>query len=413
MGLAFPHGDLEALEIDLTHGPLADLAVGVITIRLLIVGGEVFDRRAAAGMLLHALCDGGGKLAGDQRIFGEIFKVASAADIAVNVQRRSQPQLHAEAFHLIAHQIAAGFGHIQVPALRQRGSDGNGCAILLADLALSLAVSAQLLHQPGHSAGHQLQHALRHGLADRMSALLIHGIVAAQPQPGGAVRHDQRRDPLLLQAVYRLARGAGHRLGSVADHAQAARPGIEGANVQQRQFFLRQSGDCRIYLVMAGIADRFRPDRRCADRDHLYEMQGLFLALFGSEVGKIRLAQAVFPLPGHRVRVQTQDGRGLCLRAGIAQAQHIVALLQDPRRLLLVIGGKITQAEGQRHVFALSGRKLPRLGEGRQRLIRFVQSSLRRGDIELRHLFAGQAAGIPDLRAHRDGLPVKRGLGAG
>ena len=122
----------------------------------------MLDRGAAAGVLLYAAGDRGGEAPGDQRVLGEVFKVAAAADVAVDVQRGSKPEMHAEALHLIADDVSAALGKSQVPALRDCGADGDGGAVLLEDLALHPAVPFQQLHHKGGRRGHQLHHALRH-----------------------------------------------------------------------------------------------------------------------------------------------------------------------------------------------------------------------------------------------------------
>ena len=296
MRLAFLYGDFKALEIDLPHGPFADPAVGVITIRLLIVSGKMLDGGAAAGVFLHAPGDGGGKAARDQRVLGEILKVSTAADIPVDVQRRGQPQMYAEALHLVAHDIAAGFGQIDVPALRDRRADGDGCAVLLTYFSLGLAAAAHELYGKGHHAGHQLHHALLDELTHRMRALLVHGVLAAQTQPGRAVRHNERGDALVLQTVDRLARGACHALRSAADHAQTAHPAAEGADIHQRQLLVGEGRDHRVNFMRQRVVDCFRLDRRGLHRNDRNLGELLRPCRFRLPVGKVRLAEAVFDL---------------------------------------------------------------------------------------------------------------------
>ena len=61
MGLGFPDGNLEALEIDLPRGALAELGVVLGAVALLIVEGVVLDRRSRVGVLLDAFGDRHGK----------------------------------------------------------------------------------------------------------------------------------------------------------------------------------------------------------------------------------------------------------------------------------------------------------------------------------------------------------------
>ena len=106
-------------------------------------------------MSLHTARHGGGHLAGDERILGVILEIAPAADRTMDVQRRGKPQMHAEVLHLLADDAAAPLHKIRVKALRQRGADGNGRAVLGLDLAagLRLAVAAHQAHHQFHRAG--------------------------------------------------------------------------------------------------------------------------------------------------------------------------------------------------------------------------------------------------------------------
>ena len=138
MGLTLFHGNFKTSQIDLAHGAFADLAVGIVAVCLLIVGSKVLNGCAATGMLLNPPGNSSGKFAGNQRIFGKIFKITPAADIPVDIQRRSQPKVHTKAFHLISDKVAALLGNARIPALCQGGADWNGCTVLLVNFAFNL-----------------------------------------------------------------------------------------------------------------------------------------------------------------------------------------------------------------------------------------------------------------------------------
>ena len=105
----------------------------------------MLDGRAAALMSLHTARHGGGHLAGDERVLRVVLKVAPAADRTMDVQRRGKPQMHAEVLHLLADDVTAPLHKIRVKALRQRGADGNGRAVLGLDLAAGLRLAVALV----------------------------------------------------------------------------------------------------------------------------------------------------------------------------------------------------------------------------------------------------------------------------
>ena len=397
---ALADGNFKAAQVDLAHGAFADLTVAAVAIRLLIVCREVLERRAAAGVLLHAQRDRGGKFAGDQGIFGEILEVASAADVAVDVQRRSEPQVHAEALHLVADQIAAQLGKAEVPALRERRSDRDGGAVLLEDLALCSAVSGKELQPQRSRRRHQLQDALRKPAAHGVDAGLIADVLAAQAQTGRAVRHDHRRDALLPQGDA-LPRRAGNGLCRVSDHACRALA-LERADAHEAELLVAQPLDQRIDRMGEIIVHGLGPDARGVHRSDGEIRQRVFRARARPPVGKVRSAEAVFDLSDRRLAVQADDGDGARIAARRADTQHIVALLQNPRGARRVIGGQLAQIRRERQALFLARFQVVRFFKRRQRLIRLVQSALRLGDIQLHDLFAAAASGVVHGNADAD-----------
>ena len=57
-------------------------------------------------ILLHTPGDGAGTLTGQQRILGEVFEVASAQRMALQIHRRSQPYIHVEILAFLTDCIA-------------------------------------------------------------------------------------------------------------------------------------------------------------------------------------------------------------------------------------------------------------------------------------------------------------------
>src|SRR5699024_8347687 len=66
-----------------------------------------------------------------QGILGIIFKISSAERISVYVHTRSQPESHAEFFHLSSDHLSNLFQKIHIPALRQKGSHRNSRTVLI------------------------------------------------------------------------------------------------------------------------------------------------------------------------------------------------------------------------------------------------------------------------------------------
>ena len=153
----------------------------------------MLDGRAAALVRLHAAGHGGCHLTGNERILRVILKVAPAADRTMDVHRGGQPQMHAEALHLLADNVAALLHKGGVKALGQRGADGNGRAVLGLDFAagLRLAAAAHQAHHQLHRAGQHFRNRIRHcGIADSVLAFSVLKILLRKAQTGRAIGHD-------------------------------------------------------------------------------------------------------------------------------------------------------------------------------------------------------------------------------
>ena len=179
----------------------------------------MFDCRSAAGVLLHSAGDSCRKVSGKERILGIVFIVSSAADIPMDIECRSQPEMDAKAFHFITDKVAALFGKPKVPALRQCCADRNRAAVLFMDLAFGLSVPGKVFHKECGGCRHQFHDTLRHIAAYPVYSALVAGILPTQAKTCRSVCHNKSRDSFLLQAVDSFSRRTGDRLTRSADHA--------------------------------------------------------------------------------------------------------------------------------------------------------------------------------------------------
>ena len=126
--LAFLDGDLEVLEVELAQGTVADAGVVFPAVDFLAVGGIVFYRGAHA-VGLYATHKGGGHLARQQRVFGEILEVAATQWVTVQIDARGENDVGAIFQHFVTH----GRGHIfhqrNVPRTGRQGAGRESRAI--------------------------------------------------------------------------------------------------------------------------------------------------------------------------------------------------------------------------------------------------------------------------------------------
>ena len=120
-GIGLLHGDLEVLQVDLAESALADAGVVLITVGLLVVRSVVLDGGAHA-VALDTADIGGRHLAGQERILGEIFEVASAQRVAVDVHTRGEEDVHAVFQDLVAHGLGHLLHHFRIPGAGKEGS---------------------------------------------------------------------------------------------------------------------------------------------------------------------------------------------------------------------------------------------------------------------------------------------------
>ena len=120
-GVGFLHSNLEALEIEFAEGARVDPGVIGHAVGFLAVAGEVLHGDAHA-VGLDAAGVGGGHLAGQERILGEILEVTAAEGVAVQVHAGGQQDVGAVFLHLLAHRGGEFLHQRRVPGRCQ------GCA---------------------------------------------------------------------------------------------------------------------------------------------------------------------------------------------------------------------------------------------------------------------------------------------
>ena len=99
------HRDAERLQVQLVQRALVHDRVHDQPIRLLVVAGEVLERRSHAPAL-HALDVGGRQLAGQMRVLAVVLEVAAAQGAALHVHARPQHHGHALLARLVAQRLA-------------------------------------------------------------------------------------------------------------------------------------------------------------------------------------------------------------------------------------------------------------------------------------------------------------------
>ena len=131
-------GRLECRQIDLAEGSLVDLGADGHPPRLLVVHGEVLERRPDP-VRLNPVDPGGRELPRDDRVLGEVLEVAAAQRAALHVDAGAEDDVHAEGDGLAGDGRAHLAGEIHVPRGRQArcggeargvvGTEGHGAGI--------------------------------------------------------------------------------------------------------------------------------------------------------------------------------------------------------------------------------------------------------------------------------------------
>ena len=151
-GAALLHSDLKAGEVQLTQGALVHHAVAGHAQQLLTVGGEVLDT-GGRPLGLDAPHQGGGQLAGQIGVLGEVLEVPAPQGAALQVHPRPQEHVYPLSSGLCAQGAAHLLQQRQVPAPRQTGGGGEAGGRLAGALA-QMVPPAQLPPQAVGAVGH-------------------------------------------------------------------------------------------------------------------------------------------------------------------------------------------------------------------------------------------------------------------
>ncbi len=113
---------LERRQVDLAEGALVDVGGHAHPVRLLVVRGEVLERRADP-LALDALHEGRPDRAREPGVLGEVLEVAPAERRALHVDARAEDDGHALGACLLADRGAHAGEEVDVPG---RGEGGGG-----------------------------------------------------------------------------------------------------------------------------------------------------------------------------------------------------------------------------------------------------------------------------------------------
>ena len=128
-GVAFPHGYLEAAEVDLAGSALRETLIDRGAVGLLGVHGEVLGRDACA-LTLHAIDIGGCNLTREQRILRVILEVSAAEGIAVEVHAWAEDHVATVFLGLVADGLTYLTDEFGVPRRGETRADGKGSGII-------------------------------------------------------------------------------------------------------------------------------------------------------------------------------------------------------------------------------------------------------------------------------------------
>ena len=134
-GTAVTDGAFEGTQVDLTQGPLREVARRLVALELLVVGAEVFDGRIVAGTGCDTLADRCGDGPRHHRVFTVIFEVAAAQRVTVDVHARRQPEGDTVLGHLGRDRGAECLREVDVPGLGHSRSHRERGGVLVQDRA--------------------------------------------------------------------------------------------------------------------------------------------------------------------------------------------------------------------------------------------------------------------------------------
>ena len=216
-GIGLLHGDLEVLQVDLAEGALADAGVVLVAVRLLVVGHVVLDG-GAHPIGLDTAHVGGGHLAGEDRILGEVLEVTAAQRVAVDVHARGEENVHAILEDLVAHRLGHVLHEGDIPGAGEQGAHREAGAIIGVAVTLTGRLDAQAGRAVGEDGAGDAQALDRTGVTRRAGNLpggtggdAVHdGGTGAANEQGGFLLQGHRLDDFfdVVLAQLRLGKGA-------------------------------------------------------------------------------------------------------------------------------------------------------------------------------------------------------------
>ena len=132
-------------EIDFAQRAFVHNRIDLHAARFLIVARKMLERGAHA-LFLHAVDKGRAHLSCEQRVLGEIFKIASAQGRALDIDAGAEHHAHALRKGLLRDRAAHFMQQLRVPGAGGRGSRweaGGGFAAVDAEIVLAAGLLAQ------------------------------------------------------------------------------------------------------------------------------------------------------------------------------------------------------------------------------------------------------------------------------
>ena len=372
---AFLHADFEALQIDLAQGALGDAGIVAVAVRLLVVAGEVL-RTGGDAVFLDAAHNGRRRASGDERILGEVFEVAAAQRIAVNVHAGRKQHVAALFDHLAADRLVQALNENRVPRAGQsRAAGQQGGVILQPDAGGAVrrcdgrhAERAQALRDAAHDGGVAF-------CAERA----VHGDVAAAERVEILGSNLCEKIVKRCQTVRDVAQtdtavaGEGDRGGQIVEDAAAQR-------TRRRRHGLIDGFPAAVDETIKGMGGRGRTDL-------------------------LQLADNAELRYGH-----TAAQRGTAhIGAGV---NAVFACLKHPGGLVschasVVVACERGEREGERERFRFAGSEHARFAEGGEHAGGFSENTLRRAAVYLHDLPAGERAGIFRRHPYADRVALR------
>ena len=265
-------------------------------------------------LALHAAHRGSRHFAGEQRVFGEVLKVAAAERIALDVHPRGELHVHAVVDHLLAHLGGEGLDQFRVPGASQGRAAGLQRTVLLQSKPRR-AVGGDdrphaLLSQALNHAAEGARVARHAETASHHAVTPAEGFQLFVTQPGDEV---VQRDLPAFDIIERIAPNAGDRDG----FRQTAEDPRTQLCAGFAELFALLYGD----FLVKGEAAR----RRVIGRE------AVFTALQHKAAAVLVVGGQALVVTAQRQGLTLTGGEGFCLSEG---REHPQGLVQPSRRRL-------------------------------------------------------------------------------